>query len=628
MFKRALPAVLIFFAVSLVAVPIFAQVEGEKKDSSFLTKELADSLYGSKEKKDTFFLAKKKGILGKLGKSLITDPPNQKPVKVVNPFILYSGKFIRSIEILRLGFERNINDTNLIKNSLGVIVANGLHTKTNINVIHNNLFFNVGDKVNPFLLADNERHLRDQVYLQDARILIEPIPGAIDSVRVLVITKDIFSIGGSVNIHNASQISMQVQNENLAGSGSRLLFSTLYDQARSPKFGFGAEILKRNIKGTFIDASLGMQTFKSAFNSGRFEESYIYSHFEKPLVTPYIPWIGALDLSINSTNNNYLRDTVYDNNFRYKYHTVDGWFGYNFGSNRLLYQNMQMRVRKFIALRAVHQEFTEIPIINHSVYDYRYANVAAILAAFSIFKQDAYRANFIYGFGRNEDVPEGFSASFIGGMTKKQGLNRPYYGIDALKSHFSKRGYYTTYTFRTGGYIHDGRLEDVDILLNIDHFTRLRRISSQWFTRDFLSIGYTKQINPILNQPLRVNSTFGLPFFGYPGPSDLRGTAKAEAVFFNMKKIWGFRIAPFVFADVSVLTPTNLSLSKSELYSDIGAGIRTRNENLTFGTIELRGYYYPKTLPGMKNYRVEVGTNIRFKFVSTFIRKPDFVIPN
>ena len=627
MFKRALPAFLILFLFSFFNISLHAQETLNKKDSA-LHKTWQDSLNFNFEEKDTFFLAKKKGLLGKLGKSLATDPPNQFPVKVSNPFTAFTGKIIRNIKIVRLGFERNINDTNIIRNNLGVIVANGLHKKTRFNVIHNNLFFKVGNKVNPFLLADNERHLRDQVYFQDARIIIENIAGEIDSVDILVLTKDIFSIGGSAEMHNIQQLSLQVQNENLGGSGSRLLFSSLYDMQRNPKFGFGAEMLKRNIKGSFIDASIGFKTFKSAFNSGRFEETTIYTHFEKPLVTPYIPWIGALDVSINRTNNDYLQDTAYQNNFRYKYHTVDGWFGYNFGHNRLLYQNMDQRTRKFITFRGVDQHFYDIPTINHQVYDYRYASVTAVLAAFSIFKQDAYRANFIYGFGRNEDVPEGFSASFIGGWTRKQGRHRPYYGIDILKSHFSTKGYYTTYTFKSGGYMYKNRLEDIDMLFNIDHFTRLKKINSQWYTRDFLSIGYAKQLNPILNQPLRLNSTYGLPFFRYPGPSDLRTTAKAEAVFFNMRKFWGFRLAPFIFADVSVLTPTAQGLKNSQFYSDFGVGVRTRNENLTFGTMELRGYYYPRTLPGMKNYRIEVGTNIRFKYISTFITKPDFVVPN
>lgn len=610
MLKLAMPVILLLFVFSFFSLTLRAQE--------------------IKEKKDTFFLAKKKGLLGKLGRSIATDPPNQEEaVKVVNPLISHTGKVIRNIEILRLGFERNINDTTLVRNSFGVILANGLHTKTTLKTIHNNLLFKPGDRVNPYLLADNERLLREQVYMQDARIIIDTIAGTKDSIDVIVITKDIFPIGGSLDIHNTSKISMQVRNENVGGSGSQLSFSGLYDKERNPVFGYGGEILKRNIGGTFIDGSVGLQTFRSAFNSGRYEETYLYTHFEKPLVTPYIPWIGALDLSINKTKNSYVSDSLYNSDFKYRYHLVDGWFGYNFGSKRLLYTNMQTRVRKFIALRAVQQRFSDIPFKNHQFYDFHYASVAAVLAAFSIFKQDAYRANFIYGFGRNEDVPEGFSASFIGGWTRKENRDRPYYGIEAKRSHFSTKGYYTTVTFRSGGYMYKNRMEDIDILIYVDHFTKLKKINKNWFNRNFISGGYTRQFNPVFNQPLNIQSDFGIPMFrGYLAPADIRSTVRGETVFYNMHKFWGFRLAPFVFADMSMLTPTNQAFTKSTVYSGFGAGVRTRNENLTFGTIELRAYYFPKTLPGMKNFRVEVGTNIRFKYNSTFIRKPDFVIPN
>lgn len=594
--------------------------------SSFSSLLLAQEV---KEKPDTFFLAKKSGLLGKLGKSLSTDPPGSVPVKVANPFIIHTGKIIRHVEILRLGFERNIFDTILIKNDFGAIIANGMHKKTAIKIINNNLFFKEGDKIHPYLLADNERHLRDQIYIQDARILIDSIVGSADSVDVIVITKDIFPLGGSVDISSASKAVLRIRNENVGGSGSQLSFSTLYDKERNPKFGYDAGFLKRNIGGSFINWSVGFETYKSAFNSGRSEETIVYTHFEKPLVTPYIPWIGAADFTWNKTNNNYIPDSLYRSDFKYSYRNADLWFGYNFGSQRLMYKNMNTRVRKFIALRSFYQHFTDIPVINHQNYDYRYASIEGVLAAFSIFKQEAYRANFIYGFGRNEDVPEGFSASLIGGWAKKEDRSRPYYGIDALRSHFSKKNFYTTYTFRIGGYVYKKRFEDIDILLNVDHFTRLRKLGGQWLNRNFLSAGFAKQIRPVLNQPLSIHSIFGLPYFrGNPGPSDVRSTVKGESVFFNMHKFWGFRLAPFLFADLSMLTPTNQTFAKSNLYSEIGAGIRTRNENLTFGTIELRGFYFPRPFPGTKNYRIEIGTNIRFQYNSKFIRKPDFVLPN
>ncbi len=110
--------------------------------------------------------------------------------------------------------------------------------------------------------------------------------------------------------------------------------------------------------------------------------------------------------------------------------------------------------------------------------------------------------------------------------------------------------------------------------------------------------------------------------------ADLRTTVKLESVFYNTDKILGFRLAPFIFTDFSALKPTKASINKSDLYSAIGGGIRTRNENLVFGTVELKGYYFPRTNGDMKGWKVELSTNIRFKYNSTFIRRPGFVNVN
>jgi len=163
MLKKALPVIF-----SLLVFSFFS--------SGLLAQEV-------KENKDTFFLAKKGGLLGKLAKSIATDPPATDAVMVVNPFIIHTGKIIRNIEFLRLGFERTIFDTTIIRNNFGAIVANGFHKKTTLKTLHNNLFFKEGDKLQPYLLADNERNLRQQVYIQDARIIIDTIAGVNDSVE-------------------------------------------------------------------------------------------------------------------------------------------------------------------------------------------------------------------------------------------------------------------------------------------------------------------------------------------------------------------------------------------------------------------------------------------------------------
>src|SRR5690606_39828076 len=58
-----------------------------------------------------------------------------------------------------------------------------------------NLFIRENTKLNPYKIADNERFLRTIEYIQDARIIVIPIPET-DSVDLVVITKDLFSLTG------------------------------------------------------------------------------------------------------------------------------------------------------------------------------------------------------------------------------------------------------------------------------------------------------------------------------------------------------------------------------------------------------------------------------------------------
>jgi hypothetical protein len=588
------------------------------------------------EKRDTFFLAKKKGLVGRLAQSIATDGVEPIETVVANPYLVHVGKKIRSIHILRLGFERDINDTAKISNKFGAIVANAFHKKTTQKVVKNNLFFEEGNSLNPFLLADNERHLREQPFVQDARILVKKIKGSIDSVDIIILLKDVFSLGGDLDIGSPSQYRVGLKEENFAGSGSRFGLSIFYDGDRNPKTAFGADFLKRNIKGSFINFNTGFRSYNGAFNSGRREETTIYLNFEKPLVSPYIPWIGSLDLSVNNTKNAYLRDSLYKSDFKYSYHRFDGWFGYNFGSRNLKTQNIQQRLRKFIAIRGLYQHFTDIPAKSRQLLvDYQYTNISGVLGSMNIFKQNFTRSNFIYGFGRNEDVPEGFSASLIGGWAnQKDSINkgtreRGYYGIEAQRSHYNKKGFYTNYILRLGGFRHEKNWEDMSFLFSVEHFTKLKKLSPRWYNRNFFGLSATKQHNPVLNAPLYLNSAFGLGYFPNPIDTfDFRGTIKGEAVFFNMKKFLGFRFAPFIFSDFSILKPTQKSINSSKWFGAIGGGVRTRNENLIFGTIELKGYFFPNILPGMQTWRVELNSEIRFKYNSVFIKRPDFVLPN
>ncbi len=583
----------------------------------------------SPEHNDTFFLAKKKGLLGRFGKSISRTPPDETPVKVENPFLKFKGKIIRSIEAVRLDFEYDIDDTARVKNNIGISIGKLLHKKTSEKVIKHNLFFNVGDQLYPYLLADNERYLRELPFIKDARILVDYADGSVDSVDVVILTRDIFSIGVKLSISSSKRGKVELREENFMGSGTRLLISGYHEDPRSPQTGYGGEFIKRNIGGSFIDWVAGYQDYSQAFTSNRNQETMVYNRIEKPLVTPYIATTGALEWSYQRTRNVYDTDSVYASDFKYASYNMDAWLGYKLGRKKLLYINRERRTHSFIAIRGFKQHYLVTPLKSKTVYDYRLTDFTGTLASINVFKQIFYKSSFIYGFGRVEDIPEGFSVAFTGGYVKKQQIKRPYTGVDISLAHFRKRGFYSRFTYRFGGYYRRKRFEDVDMLVDVNHFTRLRKISNTWFNRIFINSGITARVNPVLNSPLFLNSEFGLNYFNNGTiDSDLRATVKTESVFYNTTKILGFRFAPFIFADVILLKPSKQNLQHSDIFSAIGGGVRTRNENLVFGTIQLKGYYFPRTNGDMQTWKLELSSNFRFRFRSSFISRPDFIVTN
>lgn len=174
----------------------------------------------------SFFLAHKKGLLGKIGKSLSVNAappalPARGVIKNETVFNQYKGKIIRNIRIQKLGFNKSVNDTSRFDRNIFNDIGDALHPSTATKVILNNLFFSAGDTLYPYLLADNERYLRNLSYLQDARISIQEDPGSKDSVDVIILCKDVFPVGGSLDEGTEKSASFELNDDNLLGTANR-----------------------------------------------------------------------------------------------------------------------------------------------------------------------------------------------------------------------------------------------------------------------------------------------------------------------------------------------------------------------------------------------------------------------
>jgi len=581
------------------------------------------------------FLKKQKGVFGKLASNLVGDTAasDLESIAVRNDlsFVRYEGMIVRNIAIQRLDFGTQIVDTaNNFKNTF-TNLANAFHHKSREYVIRKNLFFKKGDKILAYLMADNERHLRDQPYIQDAKIIIIPLYMT-DSVDILVRTKDVLSIGGSFELHNPKSAEMTLKEENLGGGGNGILGGLLYNQERRKSTGYAFQYVTRNIAGSFIDGYIGYTTFGNTMNTLQKEEEHLYLQLTKPLINPYTKWTYSFEAANHVTQNMFWTDSFYKTDIKYHYYNYDAWIGWNTGAYKVSPgSNLDDRLRTLVSLRYFKQFFLNIPDKYSTQYYFQYADITGIIAAVSIFKQNFYKAKYFYGFGRNEDVPEGVDVSLTAGWINKQEKNRPYIGLDIQRSYFTEKKAYYNIIFRSGTFWGRKKPEDFNVLLSVDHYMRLKTMGTRWKQRSHINASITGQVNAVLNAPLALQSVYGLDEWKNAIPfadGDFRATLRTESVFFSPYTFINFHFAPFVFANLSAITPVRQNINKTDLYSSIGGGIRTRNESLIFGTFELKVFYYPrKTFTG-DTWRIETNTGIRFKYNSQYIKKPTLINVN
>jgi hypothetical protein len=147
--------------------------------------------------------------------------------------------------------------------------------------------------------------------------------------------------------------------------------------------------------------------------------------------------------------------------------------------------------------------------------------------------------------------------------------------------------------------------------------------------RQSADLDFTYVFNQRTNILLDVNYTFGLEGFR---ADSLLGTkrlhARYELVLYSPWKLLGFRIAPILFTDVAMIAEKNKTLFYDKPYIGLGTGVRTRNENLVFGTIELKFFYYPRVIEDISRFKISVASNLRIKYSGSFVRAPSFILYN
>jgi hypothetical protein len=537
------------------------------------------------------FFSKTKLLRG-LYSWLFREPANQAIVveeekgKEDNPNKVYDGKVIGRIDVKRIEvFGPHVNDTLRPPQNWLERAGNRLHIDTRAFLIKNNyLLFAEGSSLDHQVLQNNERILRAALpSLLDARIFVVPRPESTDTVDVLVVTQDVWSISVDGSFGGLESAELNMEDINILGLGHAFRQGFSYNKERVQPWGYRGRYRIPYIGRSFISAE-GEYISESG--------NRIYAlRLQKPFLAPTIKYAGGLEYSYNRiTLPLYFPIDTFNLGIPVKYKLADLWLGralrFYKGS-----ENFQKSARIVLAGRLLHFDYDQGPEIKPDTNQYQGRTTGLFSVGFS--RRNYFRDLYIYGFGRTEDVPYGNLLNFTFGVEKTDLIGRRLYGgANWVYSQYFPHFGYLYANVNIGSYIRNNKWEQGAVDLSIKYFSPLLG-KKKLKIRQFFTARYRNGINRFYNEGIEISNNDGIRGISR---GSLRGTESLvfnlETVFFMPGNLLGFRFAFFSYADVGLVTRQDGNLFGKAPIQGYGVGIRIRNEHLIFNTIQLRlGYY-------------------------------------
>jgi hypothetical protein len=489
-------------------------------------------------------------------------------------FFGYTGKTIRNIEIQRLDvFGTSIyGSSGKIPNRTEKFL-NNTHINTNESIVRKNILFSTGDTINPLTLSDNERLLRELPFIDDARIIL--IPVSEEQVDVIVMTKDIYSLGAKVSPGNFEKGSVSVFDKNIFGMGHEFGFEVPFDSKYSDSPGFGVHYTINNFKKTFTN-------FNLYYLDGLGRKTYGFD-LNRKFVSAATKYAGGISVREMFTYDNL--DTMILP-ARVKYNLQDYWLSRSF----LL--NEQSVSRLIIGARYTNNNVFNHPFILPDSH-YNLQKYKIFLGSVSYSVQKFYKTNLIYGYGRTEDLPYGGLLNFTFGLELNEFKRRTYYGTSLSVGRSLKSIGYLYGSAGFGTFLNNNRTEQGMLSISGNFISNLSYIG-RYRIRNFINADYTRGFDRYSDETLYLSNENG--FYGFRNDS-VGGAQRLyihlESVVFSPVNFYGFRFALFGFADLGFLFGTNEYVTNADFLSAVGLGLRIRNDNLILNTLQIRIGFYP-----------------------------------
>jgi hypothetical protein len=396
-----------------------------------------------------------------------------------------------------------------------------------------------------------------------------------EEVDIVIVIKDIYSIGFDYDYYNLKKGNVTVFDKNIIGSGHSVEFAIPFDFEISNRLGFGFKYSINNIKRSFID-------FTSFYVNGFGIKSH-GSIIARPFVASTTKYAGGISLSKIQTTEDL--DTMAIA-LPLKYTLQDYWVARSFLLNSTLVQ------RIIIGARYYNNNIFDRPFIFEDSY-HNLQKYKMFLGSISYSRQQYYKTNLIYAYGRTEDLTFGALVRITAGKEINEFKDRFYLGFDASTGR-SIRGLGFFYAgMAMGGYLHENKTEQGIMSANINYFSNLIT-AGKYRMRNFVNINYVRGVNRFSDEYLNFVSENG--FAGFKNDT-LMGSQRfaidIESALFCPSDIRGFQFVVYAFTDMGFLYGTNVFMSHNFNLTSVGLGLRIRNDHLLFKTVQVRFAYFP-----------------------------------
>ena len=460
-------------------------------------------------------------------------------------------------------------------------MGNSLHRTTRKTVIRNNLLFKEGEKLDPYIMAENAQLLRSLPYFSEAYLRPVADEKNPEKVDVILWAKDALSLGLDIYLPSSTLVDFSLFDQNFLGYGNRLSSTVRYNTAKSPVFSLkNLNYRIENIKGTFF--------YSEADYTNEFNHESIRLTIARDFLTTQTPFASGLSLTHHEKIQNIF--TPYFRQDRLKYFNPSLWIGKAFN----VYgdgQPTQLVISSSIDSRL----YTQRPYVSADSNKIYY-NSSNILLNIAISRNAYYKGNYIYQFGRTEDIAYGFLAELTTGPESYEYYNRTYFGFTTgVAKYFNRLGYLSG-KFLISSYNRSGKFEQGQWGTHLEYFSNLY-IYGPFKLRHFLTLNYCQGMNRLEGESVNVVKELDLLIAQpsdtafYSGNEKL--TLNYSSTLFTPYYFYGFRLAFFDFVNLAYLCGRQQFPEKNKFFSGFGIGAMVRNENLVIKTILLKLGFYP-----------------------------------